>query len=69
MGKNLANPAQLVHKCLTFKISAGKILAGLDKFAKSAKIFHHQNFALYGMCLIAKCWVRCHGFIRYIGIA
>ena len=49
-GKNLANPAQLVFTSpctsLTFKNLAGKILAGLDK---SAKIFHHQNFALYGI--------------------
>ena len=44
------NPAQLVftnpHTSITFKILAGKILAGLDK---SAKIFHHQNFMLYGI--------------------
>ena len=30
VGKNLVNPAQLVHKCLTFKTSVGKISAGLD---------------------------------------
>ena len=33
---------------VTFKSLAGKILAGLDKSAESAKIFYHQNFALYG---------------------
>ena len=32
-----------------FKSLAGKILAGLDKSAKSAKIFHYQNFVLYGI--------------------
>ena len=32
---------------VTFKSLAGKILAGLDK---SGKIFHHQNFPLYGTC-------------------
>ena len=31
---------------VTFKNLVGEILADLDK---SAKIFHHQNFALYGM--------------------
>ena len=40
-GKNLAH---IVH-IVMFKSLVGKILAGLDK---SAKIFHHQNFALYG---------------------
>ena len=34
---------------VTFKNLVGKILAGLDKSAKSVKIFHHQNFALYGI--------------------
>ncbi len=34
---------------VTFKNLAGKILAGLDK---SAKIFHHQNFALYDISFI-----------------
>ena len=37
-----------VRTHLMFKNLVGKILAGLDK---STKIFHHQNFALYGIQL------------------
>ena len=31
----------------------GKILVDGIRFAKFAKVFPHQNFALYGMCLVA----------------
>ena len=49
-GKNLANPTQLVC-CVLYTWSHFKILVG-KILAESAKIFHHQNFALYGSLFI-----------------
>ena len=47
-GKSSTTGLSCIVYMVTFKSLAGKILTGLDKSAKSAKI-SHQNFELYSV--------------------
>ena len=44
----------------------GKILANDVQFAKFAKVFPHQNFALYGICSYVATYVIMHVHIYYV---
>ena len=54
-GESSTTGLSCVAYTVMFKNLAGKFLARLDK---SAKIFHHQNFVLYGISPIKKQYIR-----------